>query len=1177
MSIEETLHEVSSLRSPYIIGVRHHSPALAAAIPELLADIKPKWVLIELPAEFQRWIPWLSHKELETPVALAGVSDDRGLAFYPFADFSPELAALRWARDNKAKMACLDLPLQCRRCHSSSPPAAPHEALTLMYQKYEVQDSEELWERLVEARAGEAQADELRRLALLFGALMRKTAAESGGIAREDLEREKYMRQQIDRFLKKSPKGVVIVGAFHARALVGAKQEEVDIPKKEGKEPVLSLIPYSSELFDSRSGYPAGIRDPLWQQRVYEALRGTDGADKSAQAGRLDHVVSSCIVEVCRSMRQKGHVASLPDEREALRLARDLASLRGLVAPSRKEFLEGLQSALGQGERLGRGRILARALDEVVVGRLRGHLAPGTPQSGLSLHVKDLFAELRLPGPQQQGEEPKVLRLSPRNSKLDRRREKALQRMRICSIPYGEGREGFAAGGVETLTTLWQVAWLPTTGPLVELAGLRGVTLEQAALGELLLSYRELEQKDELTSGKRLALLENAALCGLGPLVDRWLGELFGEFLNEAGLAEIVNAYELAQRIKWGHIAALPEDEYEFPKGIDESELLAAAIRALDGMAGSKRPADARAALELVQLFLRQEDQNVLGEGRLLWALNKLEREGAAYMAAVASLLLVLLGKKSGLEFGEFLASKVQGATTTDSLEAMANTLQGALTVAGPLFEGTPGFSFRLLERIEMISDDDFLLRLPALRQGFEALSPAARSRLLDILAERLQSFDPLRRGLDVTVDDNPQLLAIYAAADRVGMKAIEGCGFFEEPKALSKIIDGKAATAVPKASADAVSGTSEYSVNSHDRWRLILGQKRQDMAPKVKRLAASLEELYGAGHGEGSQLGIDGSGGGQESSFPSVRQWASELEALFGAQVCQEVLGRAAQDGRTTAIFELDAEKVTPSVELLEQVLSLKGGLPESQLPRLRRLVSRVVEELTRALARRVRPAIGGFITSRPTRRPSGPLDLRRTINANIKTIRRRSDGSALIVPENLIFKSRARRSMDWHIILVVDVSGSMEPSVIYSAMMAAILNGLPALTVDFLAFSTEVIDLSHRVDDPLSLLLEISVGGGTHIAKGLRYARDKIRVPQRSIVILVSDFEEGFGVSGLLGEVRSLAETGATLLGLAALDDEGAPRYCQAIAELVAGCGMFVAALTPLELARWVGEKIK
>ena len=41
--------------------------------------------------------------------------------------------------------------------------------------------------------------------------------------------------------------------------------------------------------------------------------------------------------------------------------------------------------------------------------------------------------------------------------------------------------------------------------------------------------------------------------------------------------------------------------------------------------------------------------------------------------------------------------------------------------------------------------------------------------------------------------------------------------------------------------------------------------------------------------------------------------------------------------------------------------------------------------------------------------------------------------------------------------------------------------------------------------------------------------------------------------------------------------LDDRGAPRYERAVAEEMVAAGMPVAALTPLELARWVGEHIR
>ena len=363
--------------------------------------------------------------------------------------------------------------------------------------------------------------------------------------------------------------------------------------------------------------------------------------------------------------------------------------------------------------------------------------------------------------------------------------------------------------------------------------------------------------------------------------------------------------------------------------------------------------------------------------------------------------------------------------------------------------------------------------------------------------------------------------------------------------------------------------------ISPEDRWRLILGRERERLRGRALRAGIALDELYGAGRGEGARSRLDGAGG--EDGQLGVREWLEELQDLFGQPVAEQVVARAAGRGRSQALLDLDPESVTPSVELVQELLALRGGLPPDRLARLRRLVDRVVRDLVGELASTLRPALAGPVVARPTRRRSGPLDLRRTVSRSLRTVRFREDGSPQLVPDRLAFRTRARRSLDWRVVLVVDVSGSMEVSVVYSALVAAILSGLPAVTTNFIAFSTEVLDLSDRVADPLGLLLEVTVGGGTDIARALRFARELVTVPARTLVVLVTDFEEGGPVEPLLAEVRAVAESGAWPLGLAALDDRGRPRYSRAVAEEVAAAGMPVAALSPLELARWIGEQIR
>jgi hypothetical protein len=72
----------------------------------------------------------------------------------------------------------------------------------------------------------------------------------------------------------------------------------------ENPDPVTALIPYTFALLDSRSGYPAGIRDPEWQQDVYEA-----GADPE----RVERACARRLAAVGAHLRSHGHVSGLPD------------------------------------------------------------------------------------------------------------------------------------------------------------------------------------------------------------------------------------------------------------------------------------------------------------------------------------------------------------------------------------------------------------------------------------------------------------------------------------------------------------------------------------------------------------------------------------------------------------------------------------------------------------------------------------------------------------------------------------------------------------------------------------------------------------------------------------------------------------------------------------------------
>src|SRR5439155_15462307 len=63
-------------RRPFLVGIRHHSPVLAAAMPAILDAAEPDVVLLELPEELEPWLAWLGHPELRAPAALAAARRD---------------------------------------------------------------------------------------------------------------------------------------------------------------------------------------------------------------------------------------------------------------------------------------------------------------------------------------------------------------------------------------------------------------------------------------------------------------------------------------------------------------------------------------------------------------------------------------------------------------------------------------------------------------------------------------------------------------------------------------------------------------------------------------------------------------------------------------------------------------------------------------------------------------------------------------------------------------------------------------------------------------------------------------------------------------------------------------------------------------------------------------------
>jgi Mg-chelatase subunit ChlD len=367
-------------------------------------------------------------------------------------------------------------------------------------------------------------------------------------------------------------------------------------------------------------------------------------------------------------------------------------------------------------------------------------------------------------------------------------------------------------------------------------------------------------------------------------------------------------------------------------------------------------------------------------------------------------------------------------------------------------------------------------------------------------------------------------------------------------------------------------------------RWRMVLGRYAEEQLGPValdrtqQRMDRALDYLYAR---EMEQRGLRRDRakrlGGLNLSNPSPLAWIGEARELFPRSVFEALQAHAVD---RLGLTELLADPKTldglePNGDLLRALIAFKGRASPAVQEKIRDVARRVVEESLR----RLKPAFDRALSGRRNRQRRGHLkrmqdfDWRATIRENLRNY---DPERGRIVADRLRFTGRARRRLPWTIVLCVDQSGSMVDSGIHAAVMAAILAGLPSVSVRLVVFDTAVVDLSNEVADPVSVLMSVQLGGGTDIGRAVAYCEQQITQPSRTVFVLLTDFCEGASPAPLVAAVRRMAAARVVLLGLAALDDEATPDFDRAMAQRLADAGMKIAALTPDRFAEWIAEVI-
>ena len=234
-----------------LLPVRHHSPACALHISRMIEHMQPGVILVEGPGNANSLVPVMVHEDTKAPFAIYySYHDTTGIiseekehyrCYYPFLDYSPELAALRTGKRLGIPTAFIDLPygdilaasLEVKGLLKSEEEInnyyddyllSRNDYLRQLCEKTGLRSFDEFWEKYFELNGLREDSEKWFSNLLMYCALARENTPEE--VMWEDgcLAREKHMAEQIQEYAKKesaSGKPVLVVtGGFHTPGLM---------------------------------------------------------------------------------------------------------------------------------------------------------------------------------------------------------------------------------------------------------------------------------------------------------------------------------------------------------------------------------------------------------------------------------------------------------------------------------------------------------------------------------------------------------------------------------------------------------------------------------------------------------------------------------------------------------------------------------------------------------------------------------------------------------------------------------------------------------------------------------------------------------------------------------------------------------------------------------------------
>jgi len=510
-----------------VFGIRHHGPGSARSLLAALEEWQPDALLIEGPIDSEEAIPFLLDPELQPPVAvlLYSVENPREAVYYPFAEFSPEFQAMRWASQRSLPIGFIDLPagasIGLRDLERRS-----SEVMEELAQASGFDDVEGWWEHLVELRLDPKELFE--GLAHLMAAIREEEPDDY------EVKREAHMRRTIRLAMNRHEKIAVICGAWHVPALQNmppSRQDDETLKSLPKLKVGMTVVPWTFERLTSASGYGAGVRSP----QFYELLWTTPAAETAHR----------WLLQVARLLREADLDASPASVIEAVRLADALASLRGRPRPGLRELEESAKSILAPNDAT--WKLIERKL---VVGQRMGSVPSRVPMPPLLADLTAIQKRLRL----KVDDTDRVLNLDLRNE-TDLDRSRLFHRLAILNVRWASPEQ--VRGKKGTFHEDWRTKWRPEIVIDLVDAGVHGNTVQSAATRCAIATAEQTESLAAVAS-----VVESILIADLEDAVDPVIAKLQSLSATSTDVGELIDALvPLSAVLRYGTVRKLEADQ----------------------------------------------------------------------------------------------------------------------------------------------------------------------------------------------------------------------------------------------------------------------------------------------------------------------------------------------------------------------------------------------------------------------------------------------------------------------------------------------------------------------------------------------------------------------------------------------------------------------------------------